>query len=80
MEVMNWPCKDCGKEHFVFLTAMFLSLIHRSSHSRLQSHSRYGVWKSLRGRRSVPSKADHRGPLRPFISLVCTAGDLQRLQ
>lgn len=52
MEVISWPCRDCGKEHFVFLTAMFLSLIHRSSHSRLQSHSRYGVWKSLQGRKT----------------------------
>lgn len=31
----------------MLLTAMLLSLIHRSSHSRLQSHSRKGVWNSL---------------------------------
>lgn len=43
IEVMSWPCRDWGNEHFVFLTATFLSLIHRSSHRRLQSHSRYSV-------------------------------------
>lgn len=47
IEVMSWPCRDWGNEHFVFLTATFLSLIHRSSHRRLQSHSRYSVWNSL---------------------------------
>lgn len=40
MEVISCPWRDWGYEHLVFLTTMLLSLIQRSSHRRLQSHSR----------------------------------------
>lgn len=66
----------------MLFTVMLLSLIHRGSHRRLQSHSRNGVWNSLSTNAAL--KDPLVSPLRPGTSRVSTSGaaglDLQRLQ
>lgn len=63
----------------MLFTVMPLSLIHRGSHRRLQSHSRNGVWNSLSTNAALKDPS-----LRPRLQVpgfqYQGRPDLQRLQ
>lgn len=58
----------------MLFTVMLLSLIHRGSHRRLQSHSRNGVWNSLSTNAALKDLLV--SSLRPATSRVSISGRL----